>query len=86
MDVFARSEDGKEEWAIQCKRYRKGKTLGPSIVRELIGSLAAYPPGTRGAVVTTAKFSSNAKALAAENDILLIDGYEWSQLVSVEFH
>jgi hypothetical protein len=58
-------------WAIQCKCYAPKRKVGPSVVRELIGALAAYPPGTLGMVVTTSGYSSCAVDLARQSGVTL---------------
>jgi HJR/Mrr/RecB family endonuclease len=76
VDVYARRADahGEECWVIQCKCWSPRRKVGPSVIRELIGALAAYPPGTRGMVVTTSSFTSGAKELAETNSVRLMDG------------
>lgn len=71
IDVFAANSTGTEFWAIQCKCYAPKRKVGPSVIRELIGALAAYPPGTLGMVVTTSGYSSGAVDLARQSGVSL---------------
>ena len=71
VDVFAENRQTAEAWAIQCKCYAPERKIGPAVVRELIGALAAYPPGTRGMIVSSSSFSSGAIDLAGQHQIVL---------------
>lgn len=71
IDVFAENSERSEFWAIQCKCYAPKRKIGPAFVRELIGALAGYPPGTRGMLVTTSGYSSGAVELAKNSGIEL---------------
>ena len=71
VDVFAEAPNGTELWAIQCKCYAPKRRIGPAVVRELIGALAGYPPGTQGMLVTTSGYSSGAVELAKQSGIAL---------------
>lgn len=71
VDVFAENSLGTEFWAIQCKCYAPKRKVGPAAIRELIGALAGYPPGTRGMMVTTSGYSSGAIELAKESNVEL---------------
>jgi hypothetical protein len=79
VDVYATKGDDLElvRWVIQCKRYAPSRIVGPAIVRELIGTLAEHPRGTRGMIVTTSSFSSEASELAQRFDVRLMDGEEF---------
>ena len=81
VDIFALDTQTSESWAIQCKCYRPDKKLGPSIVRELIGSLAAYPNGTKGMLVATCGISEVARSLAESAEVLVIDGDDLRNLL-----
>jgi hypothetical protein len=71
VDVFAENKAGTEFWAIQCKCYTPKRKIGPTAIRELIGALAGYPPGTRGMMVTTSGYSSGAVELAKQSGVEL---------------
>jgi hypothetical protein len=79
VDVYATKGVDLElvSWVIQCKCYDKARKIGPNLIRELVGTLAEYPRGTRGMLVTTSAFSREARALAERHDVRLIDGTEF---------
>lgn len=83
IDLRVRKKTSKkvEEVIIQCKCWKN--TVGPDVVRELMGTLVAH--GTdevelRGAIYTTSKFSQEATALALKHNIQLVDGDTWAKL------
>jgi len=82
VDVYATKGANLDEvsWVIQCKCYRLDRKVGPSIVRELVGTLAEYPRGTRGMVVTTSDFTTEARLTAQRAEIRLMAGEEFLQL------
>lgn len=83
VDVLARKGHDLDEvtWVIQCKCNGPKNKVGPRVIRELAGALHAHPRGTRGMVVTTSKFTSGARTLAATENIRLMDGEEFLRLV-----
>jgi hypothetical protein len=82
IDILAqKSAHGTAElWLVQCKFYAVDNTVGPAIVRELIGSMADTRQDAvstvRGMVVTTSSFSGEALRLAVKHGIQTIDGEE----------
>ena len=76
-DILA--EKMNERVAIQCKRY-KGM-VGPSEVRDLIGSLE-LTGSQRGLLVTTGMFSIEAQRMVRETSIELINGDKLIELFS----
>jgi hypothetical protein len=83
VDVFARKGADLDEvcWIIQCKCWSPSRKVGPDVVRELVGALVPYPPGTRGMIVTTSGFTSGARTEAEARNIRLMDGAEFLQRV-----
>lgn len=83
VDVYAvKGVDFDEtRWIIQCKCWAPKRKVSPSTVRDLIGALTHYPPGTRGMIVTTSGFTSGAKREAETAGIRLVDGEEFVGLV-----
>ena len=79
VDVYAHHKGDDESWIIQCKCFSLDRKIGPNYIRELIGSLAAYPAGTRGMFVTTTTFTEGALDLAAKHSIKTIDGERFTQ-------
>jgi len=80
VDVFAYDPKGDEMWAIQCKCYATRHKIGPDVIRALYGSMASYPEGTRGMVVTTSRFTAGAEGEAQKMGIVLIDGQQFADL------
>lgn len=63
---------GSEKFFVQCKQWKAYK-VGVSIVRELYGVMAAKG-ATGGFVVTSGRFTEDAKEFAQGRNIQLIDG------------
>jgi hypothetical protein len=69
-------------WIISCKCWSPKRAVGPSVVRDLIGALTAYPAGTRGMIVTTSRYTSGARTLAEQEGIRLMDGGELVKILA----
>lgn len=84
IDLTATKGKGLDEvnWAIQCKCYSPKRKIGPKVIREFIGALEASPRGTKGLVVTTSSFSSEAIGLAASSQIELMNGRDFASLLN----
>jgi hypothetical protein len=67
-----------ELWIIQCKQYAPDNPIGPSVVRELLGSMTDIGPdagqAVRGMIVSTSRFTPEAMRLAAKHGITMTDG------------
>ena len=63
---------GSERFLVQCKHWST-RAVGPSVVRELNGVIAARG-AAGGFVVTSGSFTAAARAFAAEAGIQLVDG------------
>ncbi len=75
---------GTQKLAIQCKRYGPLETVGVSEVRELLGVLGRERSFTKGILVTTAKFSSDALRFASGQGALeLRDGSTLARLLEL---
>lgn len=73
---------GKEMYLVQCKQWR-AQQVGVPIVRELYGAMAAVG-AAGGYVVTSGRFTAEARAFANGRNIWLVDGDElrdWIQWV-----
>jgi HJR/Mrr/RecB family endonuclease len=57
---------------IQCKYWHTEK-IGPSVVREMLGSLQTFPSGSRGVIVTSTELSEPARDLAIKHGIQFIE-------------
>ena len=66
---------------VQAKLRTTENSVGPSVINEFVGALRLKGLG-KGVIITTASFSSNAKASAERSDnpkIVLIDGDQLAQ-------
>lgn len=81
-DIIATKIIDKEiqTFLFECKCWKP--PVGIGIVRNLVGTLTDYPPGTIGAIITTSNFTSDAIEYAEKKDIMLIDG---QQLLNLNF-
>ena len=61
-----------EKFLVQCKQWKAFK-VGVDVVRELYGVMAAKG-ATGGFVVTSGRFTDDAKAFAAGRNVQLVDG------------
>jgi HJR/Mrr/RecB family endonuclease len=83
VDIIARriSDIGEEYLIVQCKHYPT-TTIGPSYIREVIGTRQSQPNATRAVLVTSGTFSEEAIRLADKNNIILIDGKDLVTLLN----
>ena len=63
---------GNEKFVVQCKQWKAYK-VGVDVVRELYGVMAAKG-ATGGFVVSSGRFTNDAKAFAAGRNVQLVDG------------
>jgi restriction system protein len=63
---------GNEKFLVQCKQWKAFK-VGVDVVRELYGVMAAKG-ATGGFVVTSGRFTDDAKVFAAGRNVQLVDG------------
>ena len=63
---------GSEKFLVQCKQWKAFK-VGVDVVRELYGVMAAKG-ATGGFVVTSGRFTEDAKAFAEGRNVQLVDG------------
>jgi hypothetical protein len=84
IDVYATNDDEREgaRWLIHCKASAPKEKVRPATVRALIEARAAHPPGTRGMLIATCSYTAASRALAAEHQIRVIDGFELSRLLA----
>jgi restriction system protein len=82
LDVTAKIDDGarREFLLIECKRY--AGLVDVLIVRGLNGVLKTKIAANRGVVVTSGKFTADAKKFADETSIQLIDGDKFVLLLN----
>lgn len=79
VDLMLARGDGRRA-VVQCKRYRY--SVGPEIVRELLGTML-HERAVHGFLVTTAEISDGARSWAADKPITLIDGAALAQLGAI---
>ena len=70
VDLVLRKE--REKFLVQCKQWKAFK-VGVTVVRELYGVMAAHG-AAGGFVVTSGRFTDEAKAFAEGRNIRLVDG------------
>ena len=70
---------GSEKFLVQCKQW-KAQRVGVTTVRELYGVMAARG-ATGGFVVTSGRFSNDARNFARGRNISLVDGHQLFAMV-----
>ena len=77
VDLFAVDEHD-ASWVVQCKCWAVHRPVGPGVVRELVGAIAAADRGSekdsRGMIITTSRFTPGAVSEALQLGFELIDG------------
>lgn len=85
VDLYA-VDVNEQSWVVQCKCWAAHRTVGPDIVRELIGAIVASDRGmstkSRGMIITSSSFTSGAASEAVANGFELIDGKRLAKLLS----
>ena len=79
--ILRRHNDPDVAHLVQCKRYRSWK-VGIQEVREFYGAMAAHRTSCEGIFVTCGRYTSDARAFAADNPIRLIDGDELLRMLN----
>ena len=69
-DIIALDRRGRR-WVFQCKKYTKN--VGNTAVQEVVAARAHYN-ADRAGVMTNSLLTKNARALAEENDVKVIEG------------
>ena len=75
IDIWAEDERpfGVGRVIVQCKRYASDNAVGEPVVRELFGLVHAHGV-SKGMLLTTSTFTTDARRFAVEKPIELIDG------------
>ena len=85
VDLFALDED-ERSWVVQCKCWASHRPVGPDVVRELVGAIAAADRGSatpsRGMILTTSRFTSGAASEAVRLGFEIVDGEGLSRAIS----
>jgi hypothetical protein len=79
VDVVATS--GTHKILIQAKRYATGNKIGGPDVRKYATLYQQDPDADEVVIVTTSSFTSQAKEIAAEQGVRIINGSQFSKLV-----
>jgi Holliday junction resolvasome RuvABC ATP-dependent DNA helicase subunit len=69
-------------YLVQCKRFGPKSSVGSPLVREFYGALKADRRAVKGILITTSRFTPDAKRFAAELPLELIDGERLGKLLS----
>ncbi|EGJ09365.1 restriction endonuclease [Rubrivivax benzoatilyticus] len=72
-------QNGSEKYLVQCKQWRAYK-VGVDVVRELYGVMAARG-AAGGFVVTSGRFTDEARRFASGRNVELVDGPRLRQLI-----
>lgn len=75
VDVVIHANNG-EKWVAQCKRWRG--TVGEPVVRDFYGVMQ-HEKADKGAIITSGKFTLQAREWAKGKPIILYDGDEFLQ-------
>jgi len=73
VDVVIQTKNG-EKWVVQCKRWRGN--VGEPIVRDFYGTMQ-HEKADKGAVITTGRFTQQAKEWVKGKPIYLYDGAQF---------
>ena len=82
VDVEAYQEDAfgyKTKYIVQCKFYDEGLVSSPEM-QKFIGALSIHN-ASRGIFVTSSTFTTEAREIASQNNITLIDGPQLNELM-----
>jgi len=82
VDVVAYKK--KEKYVIQCKRYHQNKKVTSPELQQFVGSIQIYK-ADKGIFVTTANYTKEAKAIAKQQNIHLINETELAKLIQRAF-
>lgn len=70
---------------MQCKRYAPDCSVGAPTVREFYGALRADTKATKGVLITTSTFTTQAVEFADSNGIELLDRVQLQKLLAEHF-
>jgi restriction system protein len=70
IDLVVQAKNG-EKWVVQCKRWRG--SVGAPVIRDFYGAMQ-HEKADKGTVITTGKFTRQAREWAAGKPITLYDG------------
>jgi len=79
VDVFAHPQDREQLEVIQAKRNKPSNKVGSPKIQQIIGAREQHN-ATKAVIVTTSSFTSNAKTVAQQAEVELIDGTDLADL------
>jgi HJR/Mrr/RecB family endonuclease len=82
--VDIQAQKGNENLLVQCKYWLREK-IGPSVIREMLGTLQTFPAGSRGVIVTCSELTEGARQLAIENGIQFIERADFHGVIDAKF-
>lgn len=82
VDIIA--VKGSERYAIECKRFGRGQTVGTPLLQKLHSAMHVEA-ATKGVFVTTSRFSAKAKKFGAQWNVALVDGKRLCELFASAF-
>jgi hypothetical protein len=81
-DLTATDAQGRSV-VVRCVRNAAGLGVSSTVVQRFIGTIAAEPAVDRGVIVTTTEFTRSAIDLAAQHDVVIIDGDDLIKIVNL---
>jgi HJR/Mrr/RecB family endonuclease len=81
IDVQAKK--GQNWLLVQCKFWSEHRPIGPSVIRELLGTLATFPQGASGMIVTSTRLTEGARNLCLEHGVRFCEMVDFSREISV---
>ena len=80
--VNVQARKGQHCLLVQCKFWSPHRTVGPSVIRDLLGTLKTFPQGATGAVVTSTRITEPAKSLCLEHGIHYYELVDFSREIT----
>jgi HJR/Mrr/RecB family endonuclease len=80
VDVQARK--GLQWLLVQCKFWSEHRTVGPSVIRELLGTLTTFPKGATGVIATSSRITESAKSLCLEHGVHYYELIDFSREIT----
>ena len=81
--VDIQAKKGGKWLLVQCKYWSEKHPVGPAVVRELLGSLATFPQGASGLLVTSSRVTDVARNLCLENSIRFYEVVDFSREITL---
>lgn len=81
-DIICRTAHRQGLLVVQCKRYDPSHKVGSREIQTFIGMVTVHHRADQGMFVTTSSFTEQARKLAEQHRIRLIDGPELARLAA----